>query len=360
MQSKTIPNDISQIGNDKFNVPQPGQTIDGEVTEVGKKGIFIDLAGFGTGTILGREIKNNPQMVKSLKIGDKITAVVLEYDNENGLVELSFGQARKEKSWEVLEEKQRSGELIKVKITQANRGGLIADFEGISGFLPVSQLAEQNYPRVEDGNKSKILQSLNQLVGKEMEVVVLDADQREQKLIVSEKAKNREELEKLTANYQPGQIVDGEITGVVDFGAFIKFGEPVIEGLIHISEIDWQIIKHPSDVLKVGDKIQAKILGIQNGQIALSLKALKIDPWENVENEFKKGDEIKGEVTKFNAFGAFVKLTPLIQGLVHISEFGTQDKMKEMLEIGKTYQFNVLFIDSKKHRLSLKLADAQK
>lgn len=360
MESKTTTNDISQTGNDKFNVPQPGQTVEGEITEVSKKGIFVDLAGFGTGTILGREMKNNPQMVKALKVGDKITAVVLENDNENGLVELSFGQARQEKSWEILESKQRSGEPIKIRITQANRGGLLIDFEGISGFMPVSQLAEQNYPRVEDGNKSKILQSLSQLVGKEMDVVVLDAEQGEQKLIVSEKAKNREELEKLTANYQPGQLVEGEITGLVDFGAFIKFGEPTIEGLIHISEIDWQIIRHPSDVLKVGDKIQAKILGIQNGQIALSMKALKTDPWESIDNEFKKGDELNGEVTKFNAFGAFVKLTPLIQGLVHISEFGTQDKMKEMLEVGKTYKFKILFIDSKKHRLSLKLADTQK
>ncbi|PJE58000.1 MAG: 30S ribosomal protein S1 [Candidatus Portnoybacteria bacterium CG10_big_fil_rev_8_21_14_0_10_36_7] len=354
-QSKVVDADFSN----QPAIPQPGQTVDGIILEVGKKNILVDLPGYGTGVILGREIKNNPSLVKALKVGEKVSAVVLDGENDHGYTELCFSEAQQEKSWQTLHDAKKTGEEIIVRVMQANRGGLMVNYGSVSGFLPVSQLNEDNYPKVENGNKSMIQQMLSKLVGQDMKVKVLDADSREQKLIVSQKAKSQEEFKKLASNYKVGQTVKGTITGLTDFGAFIKFGEPALEGLIYISEIDWKMINHPSEVLKTGDEIEAKITDIKNGQITLSLKALQPDPWKNIEPEIKKGDVVDGEAIKLNPYGAFIKINPFIHGLIHISEFGTQQKMREKLEIGKSYKFEIILVDPKEHRLSLKLVDVQ-
>jgi len=156
-------------------------------------------------------------------------------------------------------------------------------------------------------------------------------------------------------------VAEGEITGITDFGVFIKFGEKgeELEGLIHISELDWQLIEDPTDVVKVGDKVQAKIISIIDDRVSLSLKALKKDPWEGIEENYKKGDVVHGKVTKFNPYGAFVQIAPKIQGLCHISEFGTKTKMESSLEVGKEYDFQILSIDPAEHRMSLKLAEKE-
>ena len=164
---------------------------------------------------------------------------------------------------------------------------------------------------------------------------------------------SKEILEK----YKVGDTVEGDVTGIVDFGAFMKFGEGEgeIEGLIHISEIDWQIIEDPSEFLKVGQTVKAKIIDISNGRASLSLKALKEDPWSAVETKYKKLDIVQGKVTKFNPFGAFVEIEPQIQGLAHISEFGTKENMEMLLKADKEYQFQILEINPTEHRMSLKL-----
>lgn len=343
------------IGGDKLNIPQKGQTIEGIILEISKKNIIVDIPGFGIGIVLGKELKNNPSLAKTLKLSDKISAIVTEVENEKGLVELSLNEAQQEKIWLELEKALRDQSEISVRIIQANRGGLIVNYGSVNGFLPVSQLGEKNYPKVEDGNKSQIVQKLNALVGQEMKVKVLDANFDNEKLIVSEKAKSQQEFEKLVKNYSIDQAVKCEVTAITDFGVFVKFGEHKLEGLIYISEIDWKIIGHPSDVLKVGDEVEAKILSIQNGQITLSMKALKTNPWKGIEKKIKKGDEVSGEVVKFNPFGAFVKVNELIHGLIHISEFGNQQNMRNELQLNKSYKFKVTMIDPEKQRLSLKL-----
>jgi ribosomal protein S1 len=170
---------------------------------------------------------------------------------------------------------------------------------------------------------------------------------------LSEKAKSEEKTKETLKNYSKGDVVDGEITGIADFGAFIKFDQ--IEGLIHISELDWQLVENPAEVVKVGETVKAKIIDINNNQVFLSLKALKANPWEEIEKQYKKGDVIKGKVTKFSAFGAFVEIMPKIRGLCHISEFESKEKMEEQLKVGETYDFTVLQIEPKEHRMSLKL-----
>ncbi len=346
-------------------LPKPGDIVSGQVLEIGKNSIFVDLGPLGTGVLLGREIKENRDLVKGLKIGQEISAMVLEEENENGLIELSLQAAHREQSWDDLKKIMDTQEITKAKIISANRGGLMVAVRDISGFLPVSQLSYEHYPRVEDGDKNKILQELNKFVNKELDIRIIDLDPSQQKLIVSEKAIDEEKIKQTMAQYKIGDLVEGVISGVVDFGAFVRFSPPVVSGeqkkpeviesLIHISEIDWQLIEDPRQILKVGDKVTAKIIGIEKDRLSLSLKALKKDPWLDIESRYKKDQSVEGEVTKINPFGAFVQLDKDIHGLVHVSDFNSYELMNQKLRVGQKYQFKILSIEPQVHKMALSL-----
>jgi len=340
-----------------------GDLVQGEVIGTGRSAVFLNLGPQGTGIIYGKEFLDEKSSLKDIKQGGKVMAKVVDIENDEGYIELSLKQAGREMTWDKLREKKEKEEVFQVKIVGANKGGLLAELHGVQAFLPVSQLSQEHYPRVEDGDSSKILRALQEFMGKELEVQIFDLDQREEKVILSERSKERAKVKEQLSKFQVGDIVEGEITGVVDFGAFIKFPvdgsvqEP-IEGLIHISEIDWQIIEDPNQLLKVGDKVKAKIVDISSGRASLSLKALKEDPWKEVEKKYKKLDVVQGKVTKLNPFGAFVEIEDRIQGLCHISEFGTKAKMEEALQPGKTHSFQILELNPAEHRMSLRLAAA--
>ena len=362
--------------NNLIKFPRIGDIIEGKVIGKGKASVFFDLGALGAGIIYGKEFYESKRALKNLNVGDAMLTKIIDLENDEGYIELSLAKASKEIAWETLTQKFDSGEPFLAKILGANKGGLLAEVSGVPAFLPASQLSSANYPKVEDGDNQKILKSLQKLVGKELEVKIFDLDQRENKLILSEKTKENEKIREVLKTFAVGDIIEGEITGVVNFGAFIKFNLPandsaatndthgeaptVLEGLIHISELDWQLIKDPSEIVKVGQKVKAKIIDISNGKVSLSLKALKEDPWTSI--TVKKGDTIKGKVTKFNPFGAFVQLQSqndtagIIQGLCHISEFGSQIKMEEFLKLNEEYNFQILSLDAKEHKMSLKLA----
>lgn len=352
--------DMTENMTEKDNLiklPKVGDIVEGKVIGKGRASVFLDLGIFGAGIVYGKEFYEAKSKLKSLEKGESVFTKVVDLENEDGYIELSLAKAGKEIAWEELAQKKEDDETIKVKISGANKGGLLAEVSGIQAFLPVSQLSPVNYPKVEGGDSQKILKSLQKFIGKEMEVKVFDFDKDEEKLILSEKAKQGKKIQEILENYKVGDVVEGEITGVVDFGAFIKFPldkEETLEGLIHISELDWQLIEDPLEIVQVGEKVKAKIIDISNGKVSLSLKALKKDPWQDIEKTYKKGDLVKGEVTKFNPFGAFVKISPQIQGLCHVSEFESHSKMEETLEIGKTYNFQILSIEPAEHRMSLK------
>ena len=340
--------------NNLLKPPKVGEIVEGRIIGKGRSSVFLDLGPLGTGIIYGKEFQETKDSLKDLKIGDSIFVKIVYLENEEGYIELSANQAGLELSWEVLQQKKEKDETLKVKILGANKGGLLTEISGISAFLPVSQLSPEHYPRVGGGDSSKILSELQKFIGKELEVKILDVFQKEEKLILSEKAKGIEKIKEALKGYQVGDTIEGEISGIVDFGAFLLFGKG-LEGLIHISEFDWKIVQDPSEIVKVGQKIRAKIIKISDNKVFLSLKALKRDPWKNIEKKYKKGDKVSGKVTKFNPFGAFIRISPKIQGLIHISEFGTKSKMEEVLEIDKKYNFQILSIDPKEHRMSLKL-----
>lgn len=328
---------------DQPSLPKIGDLIEGKIIEIGTRTIYLDLGPLGAGVIMGREFDN----ISQLKVGDLINALVIEMENEDGYMELSLRQADYEKNWQKITENLENKKIIKSKIIGANKGGLLVELNGMTGFLPVSQLSIKHYPRVEKGDKNKILEKLRQYIGQEFTIKIIDLNQNEEKIIVSEKAAESEQTEKAIANLAIGQIIEGKISGLSNFGAFVKFDD--LEGMIHISEMAWQRIDDPHDVVKVGDKVKAKIISLDGNRVSLSLKDLQKDPWQKVSEKFKIGQIIKGKVIQISPFGAFVQLDKNISGLVHKSQ------LKKKLESGQEYNFEILSIEPEQHRLGLGL-----
>jgi len=350
------------------NIPQEGTKIKGKVIEIDNHSLFVDLGEMGVGIIYGKEIKDGfGGDRKRLKAGDEITASVIDQENEEGYVELSVREAIREEAWKDLDKKREVGEIVSVKILDANKGGLMIEVNNITGFMPVSQLTAEHYPRVEDGDKNKIFEILKSYVNTEMKVCVIDIDPEEEKLIVSEKEAYKEEEKKNISEFKVGDVVDGEVSGVVDFGAFIKFFSPSqqeskdetdkLEGLVHISQLDWKLIDNPRDVVSIGDRVKAKIISIDDTRVSLSIRDLKADPWSQAAEKYKTGDTVEGVVNKLNHFGAFVYLDDDIHGLSHISEFISKypgKNVDEVIQTGETYLWQIMSMDPNKHRMGLK------
>lgn len=339
--------------------PKVGDLVEGVVIGGGRSALYLDLGNMGTGVVIGREFYASRDEIKKLKKGDKIYVKIVDLENEDGYIELSLHAAGKEIAWEELKKKKEEKIPIKVKIIGTNKGGLLTEVSGISAFLPSSQLTQEHYPKVENADPAQIVRELQKVVGKELEVYILDLDPKEEKLILSEKLKEVERTKELLAAYKIGDVVEGTVTGLVDFGVFITFPndqEEKIEGLCHISELDWQLVEKPEDIVQIGQKVRAKIIKIDGDKVFLSLKALKKDPWKEAVLKYKKDDTVTGKVVKLNPFGAFVEVAPGVQGLCHIAKFGTKEKMEEVLKVGESYDFIIVQIDGNEHKMELKLA----
>lgn len=333
--------------------------IEGTILSKGKNEVYIDIPGYGLGVVRGRELYDDERILSKMKIGDQVFALVVEQENKDGNVELSFRKAGHERVWSGLKELLDKREVVETKILEANKGGLMVEINNVLGFLPVSQLATNHYPRVEDGDKNKILSILQSYVGETFAVRVITADPEEEKLIVSEKAAQEEQTRKKLAELSVGVTVEGTVTGVVDFGVFVKFGEE-LEGLVHISELAWQRIDDPKSLVKVGDKVKAQIISLDNDRISLSMKRLQKDPWSDVVKKYQVGQVVSGKVTKIMPFGAFVELDDDIHGLAHLGELSSTEitDPKEAVSEGETYRFKIISIEPESHRLGLSLKAA--
>ncbi|MBU1177167.1 MAG: S1 RNA-binding domain-containing protein [Patescibacteria group bacterium] len=335
------------------SLPQPGDIVEGKIIKKSNNELILELEPFGTGIVYGAELRENRDMIRDLEIGKKISALVLDSENDDNYIELSLKEANIEKGWSAIRQEEESNKTVSVKIIEANKGGLVIRLSGIIGFLPVSQLSADNYPKVEDGDKNKILQELNKFIGTEMEVKIIGLDKNTDKLVVSEKVCQEKKLHENLSNYKKGDTIEGTVTALTNFGAFVKFDEN-IEGLIHISELGWQIIDHPNQVIKEKDKVKAQIIDIRNGQVSLSIKALKKDPWEKIKKDFKNEQTVKGKVIKFNPSGAFVEIKKEIYGMIHLSEFSKQNKeMENVLKIGESYNFEIISFIPEAHKMIL-------
>ncbi|MBI5401449.1 S1 RNA-binding domain-containing protein [Candidatus Wolfebacteria bacterium] len=320
------------------------------------KAVFFDLGKYGTGVVYGAELSNARDIIKSMNVSDSVSAKVIDLENEEGFIELSLVNAQAQKNWQVLRDIKESGEAITVKIKGANTGGLISEINEIKAFLPVSQLSSQHYPRIEKGDQNKILAELKKFVGEELKVKVIDVNPRTNKLIISEKEAVEENIKELINKYKVNDVIDGIISGIADFGAFVRFVDnPSVEGLIHISELDWRLIENPKEIVKVDETIKAKIIEIKDDKIFLSLKALKPNPWETASEKFKEGQEVEGVIYKTNPFGAYVDLGENLFGSIHVSEFGSLDELKKHLETGKKYLFIIDSLKPEDKRIVLKV-----
>ncbi len=339
-----------------LNPPKVGDLIEGKILEQRGASIYADLGPYGTGIIYGREYINARETIRSLRPGDPITAKVVDINPDTGYIELSLKDAGQEIIWREIEELQRKRASLTLPVSDANKGGLILELNGLQGFLPASQLRLKHYPRVEGGDKDKILDELKKLVGTSLVVTVIASDPQEKKLIFSEKGAETGELKEIISKYKVGDILECEVTGVVDFGLFVKI-EDGLEGLVHISELDWSLVENPADLYKVSDKVTAQIIEIKDNKISLSIKALKPNPWTSAGEKYKKGDIVKGVVIKFNRHGALASIEEGVAGLCHISEFGSEKKMKEKLELGKSYLFQIILFEPAEQRLILDFLD---
>jgi small subunit ribosomal protein S1 len=330
-----------------------GETVDGKVISVKKHEISIDLGALGVGFVSRREASFS----RHLKPGDEVTASIVDTEMDDGLVLLSLRKAVKDKGWDEIAEKMEGGAIVEVIPFDANRGGMLVEYEGIRGFLPVSQLSAEHYPRVGSSDKDEILQRLNGLVGKTIKVRVLDADKKNNKLIFSEKEAIRDGIAKKFADMKVGDVVKGVVTGVVDFGVFINVDG--IEGLAHISEISWERVANPNDYVKTGETVEAKIIAIDKDRLSLSMKQLQEDPWLKETEQFAKGDKVSGTITRITPFGAFVQISPAVEALVHVSELGEGSDVdpEKVFVLNESKDFKVLDIDKENRKISLALAE---
>jgi small subunit ribosomal protein S1 len=332
-----------------------GDVVEGVITSVKKNELWIDLGAKGVGVVLRREIGHG----QPIEVGQSITVSVIDPEMEDGQALLSMKRAVKDRGWDEIQRIFDAQEIIEISPYDANRGGLLVEMEGIRGFLPVSQLAAGHYPRVSGADKDEILQKLNALTNISIRVRILDVSRKDNKLIFSEKEAIKDDMQSRFAELKVGDTVDGVVTGVIDFGAFVNVDG--IEGLIHISEISWERVDNPKNYIKVGDEVKAKIIAIDKDRLSLSLKQMSEDPWLEQVKAFKKGDVVEGKVTRITPFGAFVQLSSSVEALVHVSEMSDDDAIdpEKLFQLNEKKEFKVLDIDTDNRKIALSLKEAE-
>lgn len=350
---------MDKIINASQTPPSIDDVVEGTVLGIEKSRVYIDIPPFGTGIIYGREYINARDIIKKINVGDSVAGKVVSVSNKDGYIEISLKEARQALIWSEAEDAIRDKKIFELPILEANKGGLIIAWQGISGFLPASQLKTEHYPRVADGDKDRILEELKKLVGQKISVAIIGASPKEGKLIFSEKNPEQKNKDYIIGKYALNDEVTGEVTGMVDFGVFVKLEEG-LEGLVHISEIDWALVENPKLLFHIGEKVKVKIIEIKEGKISLSIKALKENPWKEAEKKYKKDDIVEGVVIKFNKHGALASIEEGIAGLVHISEFGSDQILHDKLELGKSYKFKISMFDAKEQKMTLGYIDPEK
>ena len=333
-----------------------GDVVEGVITSVRKNEVWVDLGPRGVGVVMRREIGHG----QALEDGASITVSVIDPEMDEGHALLSMKRAVKDRGWDEVQRLFDAQEIVEISPYDANRGGLLVELEGIRGFLPVSQLAAGHYPRVSGADKDEILQKLNALTTETLRVRILDVSRKDNKLIFSEKEAVKDDMQARFAELTAGDVVEGIVTGVIDFGAFVNVDG--IEGLIHISEISWERVDNPRNYVKVGDKLKAKIIAIDKDRLSLSLKQMSEDPWLSEVKSFTKGDVVEGKVTRITPFGAFVQLSASVEALVHVSEMSDDETVdpEQLFQLNEKKQFKVLDIDTDNRKIALSLKDAKK
>lgn len=331
--------------------PKPGEVLDGEVVFKGKNKLLLDISGSATGIISGRELRDSFHTFQELSVGAEVTAMVLEEENDEGMIVMSLRRVSQQKAWDKFYKLIDDDGTMSFVPQEANKGGLLANIDGIRTFLPVSQLSPVNYPRVTD--KSEIMNRLGKFIGQEFFVKIIMTDEDAGKIVVSEREAMSEHRAKSLEGLKTGDEREGAVSGIVNFGIFVTFDG--LEGLVHISEIAWGHVKNPSEFVRVGDRVKVKVIGMEGEKLSLSIKQLTKDPWEAVAERYPVGKRVQGTITRLTDYGAFVKLENEINGLVHLSEI-THAKIadaSDVLKIGQKIDVQVINIEPDERRIGL-------
>jgi small subunit ribosomal protein S1 len=331
----------------------PGESVDGKVVFRGKNKLLIDINGIAVGIVSGRELRDSFNTFKDLHIGDEVMALVLEEENDEGMIVLSLRMASQQKAWDRFHELVDTDGTMKFSAQEANKGGLLANIDGIRTFLPVSQLAPIHYPRVNNADSSEIISRLAKYIGHTFTVKIITMDEEAGKIVVSERSAMAEERSKALESLTISDEKDGLVTGIVKFGVFVAFDG--LEGLVHISEIAWGHVKNPSEHAHVGDKVRVKIIGLEGDKLSLSIKQLATDPWEEIAERYPVGKQVQGTVVRFADYGAFLRLEQDINGLVHLTELAHTkvEDPSDALTIGQKVDAQVINIDIDERRIGL-------
>ncbi len=334
---------------------KPGELVEGIVIFKGKNKMLVDLAGVATGIISGRELRDSLNTFKDISIGDTVASLVLEEENDEGMVVLSLRMASQQKAWDRFRKMITDDKTMKFVPQEANKGGLLANIDGIRTFLPVSQLAPSNYPRVNNADSSEIIDRLKKFIGQNFTVKIITIDEEAGKIVVSEREAMAEERAKSLEGLGVGEVRDGVVSGIVKFGLFVAFDG--LEGLVHISEIAWGHVKNPSEHAQVGDRVKVKIIGVDGEKLSLSMKQLAKDPWEEIAERYPVGKKVSGAIVRFADYGAFVNLEKDITGLIHLTELSHEkiSDPSEVVKIGQKIEAQVINIDIDERRIGLSM-----
>jgi len=342
----------------EIKYPKQGEVISGTIVKIEKKNILVNVNNQFTGLVVSKEVGNTIDL-NDLQAGQAIDVMVLGDSVERGLLILSLKRANQIKNLSNLTKYNETSEIITVRPTEANKWGLLVDIDGLKGFIPVSQLTPIHYPRVEGADPEKILAHLDGLVGEPFKVRVINVDEAGKKIIFSEKAAIEENREKALTNLKEGDVVEGTVSGILSYGLFVTFDG--LEGLVHVSEIDWGHVTDPSKFAKVGMKVKVKVIGLDSEKISLSIKRLKENPWDVLAKKYKLNDSITAPISRISKFGAFMDLEGGIQGLIHLSEIshGVVKDIRDHVKVGEEVTAKIINFEPEKKRIGLSLKALQ-
>lgn len=342
--------------------PRRGDLVEGQVVYVGREGVIVDIGTKSEAIIPPHEIAAlEAEAPEPIQVGDTVLARVLDPEDEEGRTILSLARAQAERGWRDLQSTLTEGATVEGRVIEANRGGLVVGVQGVRGFVPLSQLIGSWHGTEEDPIEAR----LEARKGEVLPLKILEINRRRNRLILSERAAEHErrlrDRDKLIDELEEGQIRPGRVSNVTDFGAFVDLGGT--DGLVHISELAWAPVNHPSEVVQIGEELEVLVLGVdrEKRKISLSLKRTRAQPWDSVRDKYSVGQIVDARVKKLATFGAFVEIEPGVEGLIHISELSDQRiaHPRNVVNEGDVVQAKILRIEPERHRLGLSLRQAQ-
>jgi len=341
-----------------YQALERGQTVDGVLMKVDRDALLVNVGQKTEGVVPAREMRSmSPEAIDELSVGDVIVVTVLRPETDEGHALLSIDRAKGEMGWRVLAQQAEDGTIIEAEVSGYNRGGAVAVVEGVQGFIPLSQLTAVNRPPSDSDENPQLVA----LVGTKLQLKVIEVNRRRNRVILSERAAMQEtrqqQKEALLETLQEGEIRSGRVTGITNFGAFVDLGGA--DGLIHISELSWNSVRSPDEVVKVGDQVNTYVIKIDKEvkRIALSLKRTKPEPWAEIATKYRIGQVVNATITKLAHFGAFARIEDSVEGLIHISELADRiiQHPKEVVREGDEVAIKIVKFDPERRRIGLSI-----